>query len=249
MEPTLAQTAPKFFETSDSTDKLDAAIAKAQGEIGDAAKDATNPHFNKSYADLASVREACAAALSKQGVAVTQWPVPATKPNHVALHTRLAFAGQWMRAYFELPTRTWSAQDAGGAITYLRRYTLAAAVGVAPSDDDDGNSANGRATKERDPRDFGGHHTAGIADDLPVDTAPKKPNPIKIEACAAASKAAEAGKNWSAFWAGARDLGWTSEEVHAKAFEDYAVSTLTALNPQQLSALKEFLKANPKVQS
>lgn len=242
MEPQVPSK-PLFFETSEATDKLDAAIAKAQGEIGDAKEDAENPHFRSKYADLASIRHACVGALAKHGVAVTQWPVPASKPNHVALFTRLAHAGQWMRAYFELPTRTWSAQDAGGAITYLRRYTLAAAVGVAPSDDDDGNSANGMGPQKNQRED-----------DLPVDTAPPKPNPIKIGAKptdpgAAASKAAEAGKNWSAFWAGCRDLGWTSEEVHAKAFEDYAVSTLTSLAPQQLSALKEFIKMNPKAQS
>src|SRR5437773_12577996 len=54
--------------------KIGAALAKAQGQIKGAAKDSTNPHFQSHYADLASVAEACRAALSSNEIAVVQSP-------------------------------------------------------------------------------------------------------------------------------------------------------------------------------
>lgn len=135
------------FKTSAATEALDEALAKAQGEIEHASKDATNPHFGKTYADLASVWNACREALSKNSIAVTQWPVPPSKANTMAIVTRLAHKGQWMQSGLELPVAKADAQGAGAALTYLRRYALSAAVGVAPNDDDDGNSAAGRGTQ------------------------------------------------------------------------------------------------------
>jgi hypothetical protein len=51
---------------------LAAALAKSQGAMKAAHKDASNPFFKSKYADLASVWEACRAALAANGLAVCQ---------------------------------------------------------------------------------------------------------------------------------------------------------------------------------
>lgn len=128
-----------MFAQSDSTDQLDEALAKAQGEIEAAAKNANNPHFKSKYANLAAVYDACRESLSKHGIAHTQWLVH-TEDNRLHIKTRLAFKGQWMSATASIPVTKADAQGYGSATSYLRRYSLMAAIGIA-QDDDDGNDA------------------------------------------------------------------------------------------------------------
>lgn len=130
-----------MFTTSQSTDALDAALAKAQAEITVAVKDKINPHFKSKYADLASVAEVCRAVLPKHGISVTQWPVHA-EDGRLHMVTRLAYAGQWMAAEFSVPVAKQDPQGYGSAITYVRRFSLSAAVGVVADDDDDANAAS-----------------------------------------------------------------------------------------------------------
>lgn len=130
------------MEHSDTIGAIAGALAKAQAEIQHAAKDATNPHFQSNYADLASVWEACRAQLSKNAVAVTQ--APEADGNKVTVTTILLHAsGEWLRSALTMTARDASPQSIGSAITYGRRYGLASMVGVAP-DDDDGEAAQPR---------------------------------------------------------------------------------------------------------
>lgn len=132
---------PVGFQTSDLTEKLDLALARAQGEFKRATKDATNPHFGKKYADIAATVEACQEALAKHNLSVTQWPIHSLD-GRAWLCTRVAFAGQWLMSTFSLPVVKQDPQGYGSAITYARRYALMAALGIAPEEDDDGNSAS-----------------------------------------------------------------------------------------------------------
>lgn len=134
-----------MFETSPSTEKLDIALAKVQGEIKPALKDSANPFFNSTYADLAAVWEVARAPLSKHGVNITQWPVSSTD-GRLTLVTRLAHAGEWMKCTFSIPVVKQDPQGFGSATTYARRFTLMAALGIAPVDDD-GNHATGHSTR------------------------------------------------------------------------------------------------------
>jgi hypothetical protein len=92
------------------------------------------------YADLASVWRACRKQLAKNGLAVVQVITDRT------LITRLTHkSGQWIEGDIRIALDSTSGrtevQSFGSALTYLRRYALSAMVGVAPDDDDDGNSA------------------------------------------------------------------------------------------------------------
>lgn len=140
------------YETSPQIGDVFGALAKAQGEIKDAIKDKANDHFRSKYATLAAVYEACRTALSKAGVAVVQ--IPYNDGKDVGVSTVLGVAsGQWISAKLQVSPARYDAQGLGSVITYLRRYSLSAMVGVAPDDDDDGEAAMGRPTagNGRDP--------------------------------------------------------------------------------------------------
>lgn len=131
---------------SQQINELMGALAKAQGEMSGAAKDSANPFFKSKYADLNSIWTACREALSKNGLAVTQTTLEVE--GGLYLETLLGHSsGQYVAS--RLPIRVKSdgktneLQVLGSCLSYLRRYALAAIVGVAPADDDDGQSATG----------------------------------------------------------------------------------------------------------
>lgn len=130
-----------MFETSLTTAKLDGALAKAQGEIEAASKDKVNPAFRSKYADLTAVWTAIRPSLSKHLIAVTQWPMH-SDDNKLHIVTRLAHDGEWIKCEFSVPLDKSTAHGYGSAVTYAKRFSLAAAVGVVADDDDDGNAAS-----------------------------------------------------------------------------------------------------------
>lgn len=142
---------------SDSIADLCAALAKAQGMIEGARKGNTNPAFRSKYADLGAVWDAIRDPLSSHGIAVLQQL--GTAENRVACTTILTHAsGQWIEFDpFVVPTTKQDAQGFGSAATYARRYSLMAAVGIAPIDDD-GEAAVGRS---------GGSQAPSRAPDVP----------------------------------------------------------------------------------
>lgn len=130
-----------MFTTSETTKELDAAIVKAQAEIQVAIKDKQNPHFRSTYADFDSLITASRPSLLKHGIAFTQWPV-ATSDGRLHLVTRMSHSGQFIQATCSFPVDKPSAQGFGSAITYAKRYALAAALGIQTGVDDDGNAAS-----------------------------------------------------------------------------------------------------------
>jgi phage tail tape-measure protein len=129
------------MKTSESINELGAALALAQAEMGHAAKDAVNPHFRSKYANLASIIDACRGALTKNAIAVIQSPAMDRENRTVSVTTRLVHSsGQWVEGELEAEVAKTDPQAIGSAITYLRRYGLAALTSVA-SDDDDGAAA------------------------------------------------------------------------------------------------------------
>lgn len=127
---------------SESIAALTAALAKAQGTIEGAVKDAKNPHFRSSYADLQSVWEAVRGPLSSNGLAILQFPE--VLEGQVVLETVLTHeSGEFVSSCLAIPLAKEDAQAIGSAITYARRYALQSVTGVAPMDDD-GEGAVGR---------------------------------------------------------------------------------------------------------
>jgi hypothetical protein len=127
--------------------ELATAMAKAQAEIKAALKDSKNPHFKSSYADLTSVWDACRTALTKNGLSVVQ--IPGFDANDVWLETMILHSsGESLSGRYPLRPSQQTPQGYGSALTYARRYSLAAMVGVVADEDDDGNAASQRGNYE-----------------------------------------------------------------------------------------------------
>lgn len=120
---------------SEQINEIMTALSKAQAEIRGAEKDSTNPHFKSKYATLASVWDACRIPLSSHGIAVTQQVVQ--DGDSQLLMTMLGHSsGQWLKSYMKLPIQRPGPQEMGSCMSYCRRYSLAALVGVVQEDDD-----------------------------------------------------------------------------------------------------------------
>lgn len=133
-----------MFKTSESTIKLDKALIQAQAEFSIAKKDAKNPHFNSTYADLSSVLEACRPALLKYGIALTQWPI-SSDDGRAHLITRIAHEGEYQLSEMSFPVAKQDPHGFKSAITYLKRTMLESVLGIA-TQDDDGNTATFQAS-------------------------------------------------------------------------------------------------------
>jgi ERF superfamily len=132
---------------SSTIGKLFEALAKAQGQIQCALKDKKNPYFKSSYADLTSVWEACKPALSENGLAVIQ-TVEGTKLDMFLVTWLGHSSGEWMKSKLPLIMIKQDPQSLGSALTYARRYSLSAMVGVCADDDDDAEKAMNRNGKD-----------------------------------------------------------------------------------------------------
>ncbi len=120
---------------SENLNELFTALSKAQGKIQPACKDKSNPFFKSKYADLSSVWDACRDPLSENGLSVVQFPQ--NKPEGLFLISILGHSsGQWMKSEIHIPLAKNDPQSVGSALTYFRRYSLSALVGVSPEDDD-----------------------------------------------------------------------------------------------------------------
>ena len=126
---------------SDSIINLAIALSIVQGKLTYAIKDSNNPFFKSKYADLESVWDACRSLLSENGLAVMQFPGE-YYDGTMHLTTILTHkSGEWIGQDMSVPVTKPDAQGAGSALTYMRRYALAAVVGVVQADDD-GNAAS-----------------------------------------------------------------------------------------------------------
>jgi len=115
--------------------KLALALSKAQGAITGALKDSTNPFFKSNYADLGNVLAACREPLSKNELAVIQTTEP-SDTGVTVITTLIHSSGQWIRGRLHMRPTKPDPQGVGSVLTYCRRYSYAAIVGVAQVDDD-----------------------------------------------------------------------------------------------------------------
>lgn len=113
------------------------ALIKAKAEFQPIEKDKFNPHFKTKYASLDSVLDAVTPALCKYGLVIVQ-PLQSR-----VLHTHLYHeSGEVMTSMFELPDIS-DIQKIGSALTYARRYSVCALLGITADEDNDGNAGKG----------------------------------------------------------------------------------------------------------
>lgn len=115
------------------------ALCKAQGSMGFAEKDSVNPHFRSRYPSLAACWDACRRPLADNGLSVTQG-FDRIGDDLIVWTLLLHASGQWIETRCSTTPRDFSPQSIGSAVSYMKRYQLAAIVGLA-ADDDDGEAA------------------------------------------------------------------------------------------------------------
>ena len=126
--------------------KIAQSFVKAQKAFGPALKSSTNPHFRTKYADLSACVEAVIDALNDNGIALIQHTHDCD--NGVSVETIFMHESGEMLSTGRLhvPAAKQAPQGYGSALTYARRYSLMAACGIAP-EDDDANAASKKFVK------------------------------------------------------------------------------------------------------
>jgi hypothetical protein len=126
------------------------ALVKAQKAFGPALKSSTNPHFKSRYADLSACVEAVIEGLNEAGIALIQRT--SEDMNGVTVETVFIHeSGEMLECgKLHVPASKQDPQGYGSALTYARRYSLMAACGIAP-EDDDGNAATRKTVIEKPP--------------------------------------------------------------------------------------------------
>ena len=130
--------------------KLAEALCAAQGEMAPAKKNATNPHFRSTYADLASCYEASRPAMVRHGLSIVQLPGRRDDGTTTLTTMLLHVSGEFIGDECGVKVQD-TAQAAGSAMTYLRRYAYSAMIGLA-TEDDDGAAASQPAPRPQTER-------------------------------------------------------------------------------------------------
>ena len=161
------------------------ALVKAQREFGPALKSSTNPHFRSKYADLSACIEAVIDALNNNGIYLMQL----TEEHDGGVKVSTTFihesGEQLSGGSLFMPASKQDAQGFGSALSYARRYSLMAACGIAP-EDDDGNQATKTAPQAAPPK--------------PTPKVQEVPPPKKVEGRDAQWQlkvSADPGTNWN----------------------------------------------------
>ena len=133
---------------SETTKELALALSKAQAEMPPAELNKVNPFLKNKYADLGSIIKAAKPVLAKHGLALSQ--MPTGDGDKIGLTTILMHSsGEWLESTMMLTLEdskgVTSAQAAGAIISYLRRYSIAAVLGMYADEDVDGNGAKSKA--------------------------------------------------------------------------------------------------------
>lgn len=129
------------MNTSESVKLITAALLKAEAKIKHAIKDGNNPHLRNNYATLESVIDASKEFLLENDIIVIQ------APGNGVLTTRLQHSsGEFFETVTNLVIEKQTCQGVGSALTYFRRYSLAALLNITQQDDD-GNLSTGKKPK------------------------------------------------------------------------------------------------------
>ena len=139
----------KSMKTSESIIKIAPAFLDAQKKITFAEKNARNPHFKNTYADLQSVIDAVKEPLNLAGISFIQSPTYG-EDGRLHLTTRLLhISGEWIEDTGVIPLAKQDPQGFGSALSYFKRYSLASICGLY-QDDDDGEKAKASPSNSLD---------------------------------------------------------------------------------------------------
>jgi len=195
----------KQQETSTLNSLISAALVRAQRAFGPALKTSINPHYKSKYCSLDACIEAVIDGLNANGIALIQRPQPCE--SGVIIETLFVHeSGESLSGgVLHVPAQKNDPQGYGSALTYARRYSLCAACGIAP-EDDDGNAASKPTKAKVTP--------APAADVLTLSAS--------VTITSVTEREGETnGKKWKAYFieAGGKKCGTFSETIASQAID------------------------------
>lgn len=215
--------------------KIVSALIKFQGESIPAQKDRENPAFKSNYSTLDALWTVARPLLVKNELAFTQNVEWREGKGLFLRSTLFHVSGEWLESFIPLPAMGNNARNAmqelGSAITYLKRYVMAAMLGLVSENDeldDDGNGAgrNQGRSNQRPPTPPAGTGT------------PPKGNPPKGQPNTPPAPPADPRANMlKALGANAKKKGWADEQVAAYIAQRYGVPKFANLKIEQCSEL------------
>ena len=126
------------------------ALVAAQKEMPAVPLDGVNPHFRSKHMTLGTLLSKARPVLNRHGIAVTQLPSRAEDGSSTLTTTLLHESGDTLSSVAPLLLTKNDPQGQGSAITYMRRYALASALGISDQEDDDGNAGSQGNAKNGD---------------------------------------------------------------------------------------------------
>lgn len=138
---------------SDSNSKISPALVKSWGEMESPKHNTTvkvttknGSSYTFEYTDLGGILDEAKRVLKNNGISVIQTAYTVKADSHflVSVDTLLLHtSGEWVKSEpLQVPAAP-GIQDMGGQITYMKRYSLSAMLGLSTEKDDDGNGATG----------------------------------------------------------------------------------------------------------
>lgn len=220
------------------------ALAAAQSEMKNPAKNQENPHFKAKFADLAALRDATLPALVKHGLSIHH-ETRIDDGNLILVCKLEHVSGETRESCWPLPHG--KPQELGSALTYGRRYTWSAMCGVAAEEDDDGQAASStRTTAKRSATspspstaNGSGSGRSGASEAPPETSGPKPsaPEPDPLD------------RLRRGVWAEAANHGWRERQDEFKAliYTRCGVDSFRDLDEKQLHSLLADLKSGELV--
>ncbi len=129
------------MKTSETIVKIYGAVIEAQGQMPTLKKSEVNPFFKSKYVALPDLITVVFPILHQNGLAVMQFP-GAFLNGSLEITTRLIhISGEWIEETAMIPLQKTDPQGFGSALTYGKRYSICAILGISEDTDDDANSA------------------------------------------------------------------------------------------------------------
>jgi hypothetical protein len=129
----------EVMNKSESIKNLAKALVTFHTKVGKVGKDSTNPFFKSKYASLSNILEAINEPLIESGLTFCQLPSNENGLTTILMHSE---SGEFIESDYTMRPVKDDPQGKGSAITYQRRYALAAILGLNIDEDDDGNAAS-----------------------------------------------------------------------------------------------------------
>lgn len=145
---------PKPSKTTDPQSALSAAFVAAWSEIQTLGHDANNPHFKNKYTSYDRIMQAIRPIMARHDLCIIQSPFVVEDTNKAGINTTImhSLGGTIDLGAIAVPAKKDNDPQAfGSSMTYAKRYSLCAALGIPTGDDDDGNAGAAMPTKQAAP--------------------------------------------------------------------------------------------------